>query len=197
MQTYTELKQNRRKFVVLTGTTPRAFQSLLPAFQTAYERRYPSTLTLAGTRRQRHIGGGRKGSLDRPEQKLLFALVYQRTHPAQELLGAAFGLSQTRANRWIHLLLPVLQQACQDLGLGAEGNPRRLACRESMAHKSSDIFTGGLQRQRDGLKDLEKYALCYRSRKNYCDKHVVPGNGKLTSCLEQTQVGVAADTGLP
>ena len=195
MLTYTKLKQNRREFVVLAGITPRVFQSLVPAFQTVYERHYPSTLTLAGTRRQRHNGGGRKGSLDSPEQKLLFALIYQRNHPAQELLGAAFGLSQTRANRWIHLLLPVLQQAFKDLELCVEGNPRWFACRELQAQSSSGIFVSSLQRDHHNLKDLEKYALYYRSRnKNHCDKQVVPGNGKLISCLDQTQVGKTADT---
>ena len=188
MLTYTKLKQNRRKFVILTGITPRAFQSLLPTFQTTYERHYPSTLTLAGTQRQRHIGGGRKGSLDNLEQKLLFALVYQGIHPAQELLGAAFGLSQTRANRWIHLLLPVLEQSCKDLGLCLEDISSQFASHESQAQRPRGILINGLQRRYPALKDLEKYAIYYRNKKkNHYDKDIVPGNGKLISCLDQTQ----------
>jgi hypothetical protein len=193
MLTYTKLKQNRRKLVVLTGITPRAFQSLLQAFQTVYEERYPPTLTMAGAPRQRHIGAGRRGLLDRLDQKLLFALVYQRLHPAQHLLGAAFGLSQTRANRWVNLLLPVLGQACKGLEHCSEGNSRQFASRELWAQRSSSI--NGLQRRHEGLKDLEKYALDYRSRnKNHSAKHVVPGNGKLIGCLDQTQLGKTADT---
>jgi hypothetical protein len=198
MLTYTKLKQNKRKFVVLTGITPRAFQSLLQAFQSAYDGYCPPTLTQAGTRRQRRIGGGRRGSLDNPEQKLLFALIYQKIHPAQNLLGAAFGLSQTRANRWVHHLLPMLEQAYKDLDLCLEGNSRRFASHELQAQGSSGLFISDLQRQREGLKDLEKYALYYRRRnKNHYDKHIVPGNGKLISCLDQTQVGKTPDIKLP
>ncbi len=75
MLTYTELKRNRRKFLALTGLTPKEFKVLLPAFERAYQRRYPAKKTLNGSPRQRHAGGGRKSVLDPPEQKLLLALV--------------------------------------------------------------------------------------------------------------------------
>ena len=76
MLTYAQIKSNRRKFLALTGLTPKEFKLVLPAFERAYEAAYPATKTLAGARRQRKTGGGRKSALDTPEQKLLFALVY-------------------------------------------------------------------------------------------------------------------------
>ena len=78
---YDQLKRNRRKFLSLTGLTPREFRLLLPAFECAYEQAYPARTTKTGKRRKRRAGGGRKGSLDSLEQKLLFALVYQKTYP--------------------------------------------------------------------------------------------------------------------
>lgn len=78
MLTYDELKLNRRKFLALTGLTPKEFELLLPAFQRAYAQRYPRNQTV----RQRKPGGGRKPSLDSPEQQLLFALVYLKTGAA-------------------------------------------------------------------------------------------------------------------
>ncbi len=51
------------------------FERLLPAYQTAYECRYPQQLTLAGKKRQRQPGGGSKGVLDQAEDRLLFILI--------------------------------------------------------------------------------------------------------------------------
>ena len=87
MLTYNKLKKNRRKFIALTGITPREFKRLMPAFQRAYERQYPANKTHAGKKRKRKSGGGRKGQLPSIEQKLLFALVYQKTYPLQVLIG--------------------------------------------------------------------------------------------------------------
>jgi hypothetical protein len=50
---------------------------LLPAFQSAYEQRYPYELTRTGTPRQRRTGGGAQGVLQCCEDQLLFILGYQ------------------------------------------------------------------------------------------------------------------------
>ena len=71
MMTYATLQSDRREFLALTGLTLQEFQLLLNAFTPAYERRYPKDRTLADRPRQRCAGGGRKGVLDCPEQKLL------------------------------------------------------------------------------------------------------------------------------
>ncbi len=81
MLMYAQIKSNRRKFLALTGLTPKEFQLLLPAFVRAYVRRYPASKTLTGSARQRQAGGGRKSVLDPPEQKLLFALGYLKAYP--------------------------------------------------------------------------------------------------------------------
>src|SRR6266571_6990369 len=99
MLRYDKLRRDRRKFLALTGLTLKEFQVLLPAFARAYQRTYPATRTQAGKLRQRKAGGGRKGSLESIEQKLLLALVYQKMYPVQTSLGEVFALSQSRANR--------------------------------------------------------------------------------------------------
>ena len=115
MLTYTELQNDRRKFLSLTGLTLREFQQLLPAFEQSYERLYREDQTLAGQPRQRCPGGGRKGALHTPEQKLLFLSVYLKTYPLQTLLGELFELSQPRVNYWLHRLLPLLHEALDAL----------------------------------------------------------------------------------
>jgi hypothetical protein len=47
----------------------------------------------------------------------LFILPYLKQHPSQEGQGQLFGLSQSHANQWIHLLHPVVNQALADQDL--------------------------------------------------------------------------------
>jgi hypothetical protein len=46
--------------------------------------------------------------------KLLFILTYLKQNPSQAVQGQLFGMSQSNANTWIHLLHPVLNHALAD-----------------------------------------------------------------------------------
>ncbi len=111
MLSYNQLKDCPRDCFAATGLTLDEFQQLRPAFQGAYEQRYPYALTRTGKPRQRRPGGGVKGVLQHCEDKLVFILVYQKTHPLQTMHALQFQMSQPQANYWMHQLLPVLQQA--------------------------------------------------------------------------------------
>jgi hypothetical protein len=196
MLNYTNLKCDRRKFLALTGLTPKEFQQLLPSFDRAYARRYPSTHTRSGTKRQRRRGGGRKAVLDSPEQKLLFALVYLKTYPLQAMLGELFGLSQSRANRWIHQLLPVLQQALKNVGVRPARNPRQFARHERRTGEPLDLIIDGTDRRRPRPKNPEKQARYYSGRKKtHSDKNIVIVNRKTKRIgyLSQTYAGKTQD----
>ena len=154
MLRYDELKRNPRKLLALAGLTPEEFQILLPAFERAYEQKHPVHRTLVGRQRKRRQGGGRKGSLDSPEQKLLFILVYQKTYPMQTLLGEVFNLSQARANYWIHRLLPILKVALDELGVPPERNPPPFARRER--RRAEALAFDGAERRCPRLENSEK-----------------------------------------
>jgi hypothetical protein len=179
MVTYSQIKGDRKKFLALTGLTHTEFKQLLPAFRQAYERMYPTTKTLAGTPRQRQVGGGRKGTLHDWEQKLLFVLVYVKAYPLQILQGATFDLSQSQTNYWLHHLLPVLKSALDDLGVLPERNPRQFARSERRKHEPSEFIIDGTERRRQRPKNQEKQALHYSGKKKtHCDKNVVIVNAK-------------------
>src|SRR5882672_1206135 len=115
MITYKALQADRRQLLALTGLTLSEFQLLLTTFPRAYQQLYPANQTAEGEPRQRSVGGGCKGRLEQPEDKLLFLLVYLKTYPLQAVMGELFGLSTTRVNCWIHRLLPVPRSALDDL----------------------------------------------------------------------------------
>src|SRR6185369_10346176 len=146
---------------------------LLPVFSELYEQARADT-TQRGTVRQRAVGGGRKGQLPTPEQKLLFILVQQKAYPLQTLLGEVFELSQPRVNEGIHRLLPILKEALEELGVLPEREPEHFAQREAQHGDHPDLIIDGTERRRQRPKNPEKQAAAYSGKKKmHCDKHVV------------------------
>jgi len=196
MLDYQRLKHNEQKLTALTGLTSQEFQRLLPAFARAYARRFPADKTQTGLPRQRQPGGGRTSVLPDMEHKLLFILVYQKTYPLQELLGSVFDLSQSRVNRWIHRLLPILLRALDDLGFLPERNPRRFARHERQQGEPPDLIIDGTERRRQRPKNPEKQALHYSGKqKIHSDKNVVIVNAqtKRVGYLSGTYAGKTHD----
>jgi hypothetical protein len=196
MLDYDALKQDERKFVALTGITPSEFQRLLPAFTRAYARAFPSDKTQAGRPRQRQPGGGRKAVLLRPEDKLLFILVYQKAYPLQELLGSLFDLSQSQVNRWVHRLLPILVRALDRLGFLPERDPGRFSRHERRQGEPPDLIIDGTERRRQRPKNPEKQRLHYSGKKKaHSDKNVVVVNArsKRVGYLSGTYAGKTHD----
>lgn len=182
--------------MALTGLTVPEFQSLLPAFSRAYERLYPPDQTVEGRPRQRTAGGGRKGLLHRPEEKLLFILVYLKTYPLQVVMGDLVDLSQPQANHWIHRLLPVLRAALDDLGFRPERDPSHFAQSQPPGEPEPRLIIDCTERRRQRPKGPEKQALQYSGRKEtHCDKNVVVADvpAKRIGFLSRTCAGKMSD----
>jgi len=196
MLKYDELKESARKFVSFTSLTPDEFDLLLPAFEQAYLRKYPASKTKAGTIRKREAGAGRKGSLASIEQKLLFALVYQKSYPLQSVMGELFGMGQSQANEWIHILLPILKQALDDLGYTPERDPQEFRKKEQDRKDALDSIIDGTERRRQRPKKAEKQALHYSGKKKiHSDKNIVIATArkKRISFLSRTYPGKTHD----
>src|SRR5207245_2858560 len=54
--------------------------------------------------------------LPTPEDRLFFLLTYLKTYTLQVVQGRLFGMGQSKANQWIHVLLPALLAALRTLG---------------------------------------------------------------------------------
>ncbi len=174
MLNYEKLKDRPRDFLAATSLTLEEFLQLLPAFEAAYLQRYPRELTHEGKPRQRRVGGGATGALPSMAEKLLFILVYQKTHPLQTMHALQFDLSQPQAHAWIHRLLPVLQQALADLGMQPEREARRVAVHPLTWEGAPDLAIDGTERRRqrpvDPTKQQEPYS---GKKKTHTDKNIV------------------------
>jgi len=130
------------------------------------------------------------------EQKLLFSLVYMKTYPLQALLGAMFGLSQSRANRWLQRLLPIVKQALDALGVLPSREPEHFAEQERDHQEAAALSIDGTDRRRQRPKNPEQQALPYSGRqKTHRDKNVVVVNAKTkrVGYLSQTYAGKVHD----
>jgi len=126
MLSYHTLKQNPRVLRALTSLEPQEFDTLLIPFEQAWEA-YVSDRYRHKKWRKRRYGGGRKPHLLVIEEKLLFILFYYKVYPLQEVIAAFFGMSQGRANEWIHTLSPIVESALGAACCLPERQPQKLA----------------------------------------------------------------------
>src|SRR5215203_7469430 len=174
MLRYVELKEKPKEFLAATGLTDEEFQALLPTFEKCYQLSTKPKAKATKKKKQRAVGGGRKGNLPTIGDKLLFILIYQKTAQLQTLQGLQFGLSQPQANYWIHRLVPVLQQSLSDLGMKPERAGKNVAslieAGEGGANLSLDATERTLNRPVDGRKQAEKYS---GKKKTHTDKNLL------------------------
>ena len=166
MLTYTKLKNNALRFQAVTSITLVEFQHLLPVFVEVYAATQSNTHTQAGHRRQRQAGAGRKAKLATIEDKLLFILIYHKTYPLQTVHGLQFGLSQSQTNDWLHRLLPLLQQALEQLGYAPECDPLAFGRQSPLAAAPLlALQIDGTERRRRRPKNPEKQRAHYSGKK--------------------------------
>jgi hypothetical protein len=117
MPNYEEVTQRTGSVRALTGLTDAEFQALLPHFEQAFVTHMHDRTIDGHPRTSRRYSTYDTCPLPTLADKLLFILTYLKQNPIQEVQGQLFGMSQSNANKWIHVLHPVLNQALanQDL----------------------------------------------------------------------------------
>jgi Helix-turn-helix of DDE superfamily endonuclease len=110
MPSYEDVTQRAGSLQAMTGLTEPEFTTLLPPFEDALAA-YLQDRTIDGQpRTSRRYSAYDNCPLPTIADKLLFILTYVKQNPIQELQGQLFGMSQSNANKWIHLLHAVLNR---------------------------------------------------------------------------------------
>jgi Helix-turn-helix of DDE superfamily endonuclease len=113
---FTELQFRPMEFLDFTSLTLNEFQQLVPPFETAFQTRMAAWRMDGKPRTARRFTVYKNCPLPTPEDRLLFILTYVKTYALQVVQGRLFGMVQSKANRWIHVLLPALLAALRALG---------------------------------------------------------------------------------
>ena len=147
MVRYQDIKTKAYRILDLTSLTVDEFEQLVPAFEAAFVRHMRDWTMEGKPRTGRRYNQYTTCPLPTPEDRLLFILSYLKVAALQVAHGAMFAMSQSNANKWIHILLPVLHQTLSELGdLPArhlEALRQRLAELADTARESGETAAAG------------------------------------------------------
>src|SRR3989454_2425758 len=105
---FTDVQDRPTEFLDLTSLTLDEFQQLVPPFEAAFHA-HMATWRLDGKpRTARQFAVYKSCPLPTPADRLFFLLTYLKTYALQVVQGRLFGMGQSKANQWIHVLLPAL-----------------------------------------------------------------------------------------
>src|SRR6266481_4645076 len=113
---FTELQSRPMEFLDFTSVTLDEFQQLVPPFEAAFQAHMAAWRLDGQPRTARRFTVYQNCPLPTPEDRLLFILAYVKTYSLQVVQGRLFSMGQSKANQWIHVLLPVLLEALRALG---------------------------------------------------------------------------------
>src|SRR2546430_7751314 len=112
---FTDVQARPSEFLDLTSLTRNEFQQLVPPFETALQAHLAAWRLDGKPRTARRFTVYKNCPLPTPEDRLFFMLVYLKTYALQVVHGRLFGMGQSKANQWIHVLLPALLAALRAL----------------------------------------------------------------------------------
>src|SRR4029453_14303233 len=113
---FSDVQARPTEFLDLTSLTLDEFQQLVPPFEAAFQAHMAAWRLDGKPRTARQFSVYKNCPLPTPEDRLLFILAYVKTYSLQVVQGRLFGMGQSKANQWIHVLLPVLRAALRTLG---------------------------------------------------------------------------------
>jgi hypothetical protein len=111
MPSYEELIPRAGSLRAMTGFTQQEVTALLPHFEHAFLASMADRTMDGHPRTSRRYSTYETSPLPTMADKWLFILTSMKQHPLQEVQGQLFGMSQSNANTWIHLLPAVLNRA--------------------------------------------------------------------------------------
>ena len=113
---FNDVQSRPTEFLDLTSLTLDEFQQLVPAFEAAFQAHMAVWRLDGKPRAARQFAVYKNCPLPTPEDRLFFLLTYLKTYTLQVVQGRLFGMRQSKANQWIHVLLPALLAALRTLG---------------------------------------------------------------------------------
>jgi len=113
---FADLQSCPVEFLDFTSLTLDEFQQLVPPFEAAFQAHMAAWCLDGKLRTARRFSVYQNCPLPTPEDRLLFILAYVKTYSLQVVQGRLFSMGQSKANQWIHVLLPVLLAALRTLG---------------------------------------------------------------------------------
>ena len=144
---FTDAQTRPTEFLDLTSLTLDEFQHLVPPFEAAFQAHMTAWRLDGKPRTARQFAVYKNCPLPTPEDRLFFILVYLKTYALQVVQGRLFGMGQSKANQWIHALLPALLAALRSLGDAPARSLTALAQRLGVSKADAASVVGSLEEE--------------------------------------------------
>ena len=113
---FADVPSRPTEFLDFTSLTLDEFHQLVPSFEAAFQAHMAAWRLDGQPRTARRFRVDKHCPLPTPEDRLCFLLTSLKTSSLQVVQGRLFGRGQSKANQWIHVLLPVLLAALRTFG---------------------------------------------------------------------------------
>lgn len=130
---FADMQSRPTEFLDFTSLTLDEFQQLVSPFEAAFQAHMAAWRLDGKPRTARRFSVYENCPLPTPEDRLFFLLTYLKTYSLQIVQGRLFGMGQSKANQWIHVLLPALLAALRTLGDAPARSVAALAQRLGLA----------------------------------------------------------------
>jgi hypothetical protein len=144
---FTDVQDRSTEFLDLTSLTLDEFQQLIPPFEVAFQARMAAWRLDGKPRTARQFSVYKNCPLPTPEDRLFFLLTYLKTYSLQVVQGRLFGMGQSKANQWIHVLLPALLAALRTLGDAPTRSLTALAQRLGVSEADAASVAGSVEEE--------------------------------------------------
>src|SRR5262245_51706921 len=113
---FSDVQARPTEFLDMTSLTLDELQPLVPPFEAAFQAHMAAWRLDVNPRTARRVTVYENCPLPPPEYRRLLILPYVKTYSLQVVQGRLFGMGQSKAKQWIHVLLPALLAALRALG---------------------------------------------------------------------------------
>src|ERR671922_2324235 len=142
---FADLQSRPTEFLDFTSLTLEEFQQLVPPFEAAFQAQMAAWRLDGKPRTARRYTTYTDCPLPTPADRLLFILVYLKTYPLQVVQGRLFGMGQSKAHQWIHVLLVVLRSTLRALGDAPTRSLTELANRLGVTEADASALVAPIQ----------------------------------------------------
>jgi hypothetical protein len=144
---FADLQSRPTEFLDFTSLTLDEFQQLIPPFEAAFQAHMAAWRLDGKLRTARRFSVYQNCPLPTPEDRLFFLLTYLKTYSLQVVQGRLFGMGQSKANQWIHVLLPALLAALRTLGDAPARSLTALAQRLGVSEAAAASVVSSLEEE--------------------------------------------------
>jgi len=123
------------------------FPQLIPLFEAAFHAHMAAWRLDGKPRTARRFRVYQHCPLPTPEDRLFFLLTCLQTYSLQVVQGRLFGMGQSKANQWIHVLLPALLAVLRTLGDAPVRSLTALAQRRGVSEADAASVVSSLEEE--------------------------------------------------